>query len=421
MTPRQHISLALLPLAACFGGGAAPKPPSGATLVYQVPIPEKSVACQSSVYVGAVGVADDKGYVVRMPYVPPDNCNIGTGGMGMTEPTLILSFAKDGSTPGGQPEMGGDLGNMGVLPAIATRGSDVIYAYTSPSGQPTLGPAGAPLQPPNTGPSINPSWLWIDTGTLYAVFSGNQGAGADPAGPEFPGGGPQNTTLMSNLTSIPLPLVMNQPISPSVIANGLLRCEESKRCVVSTSTGVFWVAEPTSGAGAFVQLHVMPRSGGSDTAYDFPTMGPSQILTMVGLDADDTRVVVAFSPSAFTIQTLLPGCSIFVSEGQAPTLAFHSDRFACMDAALDGDNVYFTIVHGEPCDCGQPFEIHGDGIGRISLSDPTLFESIAVHMVGRNVGPRRVFVDQDGIFAVDPFSIARIDKTALDGKHDFGQ
>ena len=61
--------------------------------------------------------------------------------------------------------------------------------------------------------------------------------------------------------------------------------------------------------------------------------------------------------------------------------------------------------------------IHGDGIGRVSLDGMT-FESIAFDMKGTYAGPRRVLLDNDSLYAVDPLAIGKIAKSALDGKQE---
>ena len=102
-------------------------------------------------------------------------------------------------------------------------------------------------------------------------------------------------------------------------------------------------------------------------------------------------------------------------------MVFQTTKFSCMDAALDGTSIYFAIV-SVPVqnDCGScsPQDMHGDGIGRVSLVDGT-DEELALGVSGVSTGPRRVYLDGPDIFSVDPFVIAKLPKSALDGKHDF--
>ena len=88
--------------------------------------------------------------------------------------------------------------------------------------------------------------------------------------------------------------------------------------------------------------------------------------------------------------------------------------FSCAHLSIDATHVYFAIVS-----IGNQ-RMRGDGIGRISIADQT-FESLDLGIQGESAGPRRVYLAGDSMFAVDPFVVAAIKKTALDGKQDFAK
>lgn len=417
---KLHLATALVSLAACYGSGPAPSVPKDATVVFEAPFPAKDQECSDSRYIGPVAIADDKGYAIVLPYQPlQQNC----GSQGPSPITLELdSFAKNGATPGGQQVNGASLemSMQGEVPWLATDGADVLYSYYD-GGQAVIGPVMVRVSNPANATGNGPGALWIDSGgALYGAWGQQQMGGvADPDSPQYPGDGSGPSQPMGELASVPLPLTMNQNVQPAAIASSsMLECAESRHCVVTTATGVFFVTAPAVGSTSFAQLHALAKATGTDTVLDFPGGGRDSNLTTVGLDSDGTTVVASFAYGP-TGQDLRPGCWIYASQGDAPTLVFQTTAFSCMDATIDGDSVYFAIVHGEGCDCGPPVLIHGDGIGRVSLSDASKFESIAVKMAGIARGPRRVYVDADAIYAVDPLVIARIAKTALDGAHDF--
>lgn len=418
---KLRLAIALAPLAACYGGGPAPSMPKDATVVYEAPIAPKGQECSDSSYIGPVAIADDKGYVITLPYEPiQQNCG-GQGGQQV--PLELQSFAKNGSTPDGDIGMGEPAGMSnqgGPPPGIATQGTEVLYSYYD-GGQGLIGPVMARVSNPANVMGNGPGAPWIDPGgALYGAWGQQQmGSIGDPDSPQYPSNASGQTQPMGELGSVPLPLTMNQNVQASAIASSsMLECAESRHCVVTTGTGVFFVTAPAVGSSSFAQLHALAKATGMDTVLDFPGGGRDTNMTTVGLDSDGTTVVASFAYAAVG-PDLRPGCFIYASQGDAPRLVFQTTAFSCMDAAIDGDSVYFTIVHGEGCDCGPAFLIHGDGIGRVSLSDPSKFESIAVKMGGIARGPRRVYVDADAIYAVDPLAIARIAKTALDGAHDF--
>ena len=417
----RHLAIVLVLLAACFGGGPAPSVPEGATVVFQAPAPPPEQACSDSRYIASVAIADDEGYVVTLPYQPvQQNC----GGQGPAQVPLELdSFAKDGSTPAGQPAGNAPLGTWSpgtMPPGVAVSGTELVYSYAD-GGQGVIGPAMAHVGSPPNASGNGPSALWIDPGgALYGAWGQlPMGGIVDPGDPQYPGDG-MSSAGAGVLGSVPLPLAMNQNIPAAAIdSSTLLECSESRHCAVTTDTGVFFVTAPGAGSTSFAQLHALAKATGTDTPLDFPGGARDGNLTLVGLDSDGTRVIAAFAYAAAGASTLRPGCWIYASQGDAPTLVFQTTAFSCMDATIDGDSVYFAIVHGEGCDCGPPFLIHGDGIARVSLSDPSKLESIAVKIGGLARGPRRVYRDADAIYAVDPLAVARIAKTALDGAHDF--
>jgi hypothetical protein len=205
-----------------------------------------------------------------------------------------------------------------------------------------------------------------------------------------------------------------------------LFCDEIDHCITLTQNGVVYLEHAGNSIVAGVRMFGKDGTG----PQDLGNTGSAAPLgaVPVGLDSDATRVVSSFAMSATGNGSSFPvpaGCWIFETVVGSPSstmLVFHSTTFSCMDARIDGDDVYFAIIGSDHCNnCGGEYPLHGLGIGRISLVDHSNFESISVGVNGIGAGPRHVRIDNDYIFAIDPAVIARIDKSELDGKHDYQQ
>lgn len=113
------------------------------------------------------------------------------------------------------------------------------------------------------------------------------------------------------------------------------------------------------------------------------------------------------------------GCLVWASvNGGAPTAVYDGSQasFFCRGLAIDGQYAYVTMnaLASTPCNgCSNTSSIYvaGNGIARIPLGGGALqtmpLESQEWY------GPRRVFVDDTYVYAVDPSYVLRVDKTAF--------
>jgi hypothetical protein len=139
-------------------------------------------------------------------------------------------------------------------------------------------------------------------------------------------------------------------------------------------------------------------------------VGPAGVAAAPGHVAWSATV----DPSLF--ESAPHGCFIWASDGTTMSMRLSTQAFSCMDLAVDATSAYFTIFSVDDHDGNE--SMSGIGIGRVSLTDSTV-ESIALGFSGVAAGPRRIYLDGDDIYAVDPLVIGKLPKSALDGAHDF--
>jgi hypothetical protein len=155
------------------------------------------------------------------------------------------------------------------------------------------------------------------------------------------------------------------------------------------------------------------KSDQTRSDIDVSIMSPS---VPVGLAADDNRVAIAVSVDVRTGDASTKLCAIRFHDlvgGMKQTL-LNTTQFSCIYAALDATHVYVAIV--SVTDDRQT--LRGIGIARVKIDDGSV-ESLALGIEGRGTGPRRIYLDGESMFVVDPYVIAKISKHALDGRHDF--
>src|SRR5512140_52419 len=92
-------------VAACFGSGPAPTPPSGAQVVFVAPLPQSDNTCNGSLYVSSVAFSPTNGYGI-LNYYQPSNNNCG----GPPPPMQISAYQFD---PGGSMPQGVQQGSAG--------------------------------------------------------------------------------------------------------------------------------------------------------------------------------------------------------------------------------------------------------------------------------------------------------------------
>ena len=198
-------------------------------------------------------------------------------------------------------------------------------------------------------------------------------------------------------------------------------CGGLDRCVVAGGSALVYVERPSGGAQWQITRYDLGSASPAPQAISSQATGADFPF---GLDADDH--LVAWSTTQSCVFNMSGGnqhcevseCNISVFDTTMPMAApktlLATTQFGCLDAKLADGYVYFTIV-GIYSDNNSMF---GRGIGRISIADRTL-ETLDLGIRGPQAGPRRIFPVGDQLYLVDPFVMARIPKSALDGKHDF--
>jgi len=409
---RAGIAL-LAATAGCFGAGPTPSKPSDATVLFAAPVPSTDQRCSSSVYIGAVAFGAQLGYAALLPY-SPNNCG---GQSASATQAPIMQFDKTGATPHGQMIGTATAQTQGsnALPRIVATATGALWAYNANNGSSiTVDPGGLQTNPSNPGGFVAPTGLVTDGASVYVAGWSPPSGRAEVDNPQYPCCGPSNGSGGTySFTRLPGPTQL--AITPH------FACETTHDCLVSTSSSLYYLEHEDGGANG-IRVSSFPTAGTkpSDAAVIAP-LDPASGLVPVGLAADEQRVAWALSIDYGAVVGASPGCQIW----EYDVAAKHADRvlsttrFSCMGLALDGDTAYFAIVGAaQQDDCnGCTVPIHGYGLGRVTAAGA--LEAIALGLTDLAAGPRRVYLDGDDLYAIDPLAIARIAKAALVGRQDF--
>lgn len=413
--------------AACFGTGPEPTAPTEATILLALELhPLKSPddgPCLSGRFLGNVAIGSDFGYAVTHTFL--SSCNGGQGDPNQPLSSLVFQFSKQGAGAeeigtAGQTQEGG-----GPRPRIAAQGAEAVWVF----GQSGMSGLTVSSKSGTIGGSImgdNAAGIVVDETRTYVGTGPSQGGAFNPLDPKFPccgngGSGQPGQNGFVQLTHMAPTTAMNMPVAPRFL------CFQMKDCLVQNTDTLYYTthAEPPGPQPVIIKSQPKNLTAGEQIGALPPppcsTCAPEVIPT--GLVADDTHVVWSTSLdfTKFTSDLRDPppaACSIKVTTVAAPRQErelLSTTKFSCLDVALDGNFVYFTIIQLDPGDFNSV--LRNVGIGRIAL-DTGNFESIATGISGPEAGPRQVFIDGDGIIAVAPFVIARYAKSALDGRHD---
>jgi hypothetical protein len=408
-----------LVLAGCFGNGPVPGQPSQATTVLFVPPAPSGQECNESKYIGQVAFGPSASYAVLMPYTP-NNSNCNGGGNPSQTPLQVLQFGGSGGTM-----MIGTAGNNQggqYTPRIAGNGT-WVFGDVSTNGTLTLGPSGQVITPAASGPGgpLEPTGYLVDgSGAWLAATSNNNGGSSNTIfTPGYPCCGsqpPAGTPTASTITVLPSAGGQSTlPISP------MLACETEKHCLIENMTSLFYMVHDMTGNDFSIKQ--FPKTGtlASDEVelakVDRSIVGGAAVV--VGIAADDQHVAWALTNDLQSTANP-PGCWIFTHtlSPQSTQLVFSSTNLSCVDVAVDATYVYFTIVELYKAPDQQEPSLRGRGLGRYSVSGGGMLESIALGLDGDTSGARRVALDSDSVYAVDPLVIGKIAKTAFDGAHD---
>lgn len=399
--------------------------PTEATIVFRASQPPPGQACNGNAqYVGSVAIGSgSSGYAVTLPY-QPNNCNNGGGQTGTVD---VFSFAKDGSRVDNEGSLGSSIGFGGFAPHLAANATSGFWAHSENNGITVSTKGGSVGSVSPSGNALVPAGLVADASSVYLATYQQPGlSGQDPNSPRYPCCGPVpgadgSAGALYRLPATGAPSATALAPAPKFFNNSMLDN------IVGNGSALFYLEHGDTGTtGSVVRIDVDAAGSASAPVKTAITLQGRP----VGLAADSGHVAWsttadygAFSNST-AVGTITDPCSISVLDltgSGTPELLLSTTKFACFGIAVDSEAVYFTILHSDldPHSSGN-LVLHGDGIGRISFSTRK-FESIALGMKGLGVGPRRIFLDGDKMYAVDPFAVAWILKSALDNRTDFAE
>lgn len=402
-------------LGGCFGEGPVPSQPTGVTILYTVPPPTADSRCSMSLYLGDLAINSDHGYAFHLPY-QPWNCNNNSSGPPQID-VPVVQFPTKSAETARQVEIAG-RSNFGSQQRVAAAGSNAAWVFID-SSQSKVDVHGVPSL--NTAIQTNmgfygPVAMTGDTTAFYVAGEQNTmttGGYRDVDDPQYPCCGP--LAVPGDITSqvyavTPAGAVTTLPFAPKFYTQTL------KNALVNNTTSLFYTEYQTPISTNWTTLISTALKNG--TMAHSLAMVPRSQGVVVGLDASDLFVAWTISISYENPPYPAPLCTIKAYDFSAnkEVTLFTTGDFSCMDAAIDATHVYFTIVEVADHDDQR---MRGVGLGRVSLQGGNV-ETLRLGIQGPSAGPRRVYLDgTDQLYAVDPFTVARLPKASLDGKHDF--
>jgi hypothetical protein len=390
-------------LSACFGDPPAPSAPDQVTQLFST---QPSQDCSSGTYIGPVAIGSDQGFVSFLAYTPAANCGGGGGGQ-IQAPQDVFAF--DLAQPGAPTKIGSaGMTDAGGHVQIAAKPMGAIHAVWAFGQMSTnlveIEPSGATVGSSQGGVNVAAGIAVAGTDVFVGVANGQTTSGREVTDPSYPSGGEggilaQSGAIFKNAASF-------MTWQPS--------CSGLDRCIVANATTLA-IGEHV---GTEDQISAIDTTTGNRTKVFSATTGD----TPHGLDIDDHYIAwsTALScPSGNTNGSCrVSDCGVFVYDltdpNAKPIPLLSTSKFACIDAKLVNGYVYFSIV-----DVYKDYQqLYAPGIGRVNIADRTL-ETLDLGIRFPGAGPRRVFPVGDDLLVVDPFVMARMPASALDGKHDF--
>jgi hypothetical protein len=170
---------------------------------------------------------------------------------------------------------------------------------------------------------------------------------------------------------------------------------------------VYWLDASGTGADSVMRAAKSDWSTGQVVAT-----APANTLT--GIAASDAYLAWATSAPPTPGAT---GCAVFASHAEGPPTKIYDGSnapFLCWGLAVDDTYAYFattTVVVQFPGDTGGPTYMMGTGLGRVPLAGGPL-QTVPLAS-SRWYGARRVLVDAQYVYAVDPSFMVRMDKNGF--------
>ncbi|HSQ63197.1 MAG TPA: hypothetical protein VLM85_08270 [Polyangiaceae bacterium] len=177
----------------------------------------------------------------------------------------------------------------------------------------------------------------------------------------------------------------------------------SHHLMAADATNVYWVAGPSPQG----EVHMAPRDL---SATESQLAVISSGAAPVGLAAANGKV--AWSSTADLFGTT-PGCWIW----QSSVLVFQSTTSWCMGLAIDATDAYFATVEMRSFtdNSGQTQTfLAATGMARVSLAGPAQqTPHVLALTTDRIFGPRRILVDSQYVYGIDPAYVLRAPKSAF--------
>lgn len=434
-----RLLFAFLLFGACFSSGDQPTLPGEVRTVFHVA--ESDDRCGPFMYIADVAFGETFGYAYTLPYFRETD-----GDMCPTNVQVELPVYRFGFAPTDEESSTEQVGNVGRSsqgfsvnspPRVAASGPDSaawLYGDSNDGARTNLvgaSPALIPLQTAGgVGGGYTPGGMAADTMTLYFALkrSGSGGGGGGgmirtwPNDPQYPSGDgstfPDDSTYdlfaktWGDATAPDRLFEEPGAPDPAIPLEPKLNCIWAKQCMIDNFDSLFFIEHKdlTGTAGSLLtrwtkDTHVKSQLGIVEAGKGVP----------VGFAATPTTFVFTVSNREFS-PLICELTSVDLAPSGVITTLFNTMSFSCMDAAIDATHAYFAIV--EVTESGQ--RMRGLGIGRVALAPPHEFESIRHGITGQSRGPRRVYVGGGSeVYAVDPFAIGAIKKSAFEGRHDF--
>ncbi|HZT53649.1 MAG TPA: hypothetical protein VE995_04635 [Gaiellaceae bacterium] len=266
--------------------------------------------------------------------------------------------------------------------------------------------------------------LVADTAALYAaIATGNGGgtgggsaSGLSPDSQQWPGSGPE-VSASGSIVRLDR-TALSQPQALQVTGGVRFDVGNSVHVLAQSSTNVYWL-DATAVAPNLGR--VMQASKASWTAgqgqrlADVPSMA-GQARALVGIAANDAYVAWAAAPMPGPGQS---GCWVWAAGADGTARRIYDgpqgpQQPMCHGLAVDAQFAYFAIVTvvsqtNDP----QGNWLMGTGIGRVPLAGGPA-QTVSLQS-GRWYGPRRVLVDEQYVYAIDPSYVVRVPKSAFGG------
>jgi hypothetical protein len=278
----------------------------------------------------------------------------------------------------------------------ATAAPAAQFCPTSTTSAMTQGNAGV------FGLAVDARWAFVAVAFTAQV----SGPGNVPDQQGWPGASPQLTpgpgaSLLrfdrQNLTASPVPLG-----GVTQLAN-----EVTSHVLSQNTLEVYWLDASGTGGDRVMRAAKDPWTTGQ-------VLGTAKANTLTGLAADDQVVVWTSSGPPLLGAN---GCTVFASQADGPPVKIYDGQdapFLCWGAAVDDKYAYFATAQVTQQTQGggnPPTYMEGTGIGRVPLAGGAV-QTVPLSSP-RWYGPRRVKVDSQYVYAIDPSFVARVDKSAF--------